>query len=230
MPLLQEAKADLRPFDLSQAFINALIHARLLAHVPPRMVWTDEFAKLVNQFGLARVSKVLYWHIKRLTEPYAIRATTARTFRQNFERIEASMTATTQEPIKILPSAQRIADAVRREYTWPVEIDAALPEIVQGSLDFMGKLVESLKRTEFSKPRYTRFAQHLLEQGLYHSVTSDWLPLVWETYGRYAHYTGKTQALVPSLHSDLFKTLWRAWSSDWCCESSAFLPMLEEMQ
>lgn len=181
--------------------------------------------QLYKKHTKEKVDKVLSWYCIHAGEEFVPRACTPRTFYTKYDAIVQAMERNPEETEEgVSEEAKRTVAQLTAIYTWPVEIEANLPAIVQKSLDnwraFKAKLLMKIGMERF-------FVEWVVET---HKcfVEFDWMPLIHKQVGRQEHYFGNSMDLAFRPDSKRFKdSIWRNWSYLVCGKVKAYDKLLE---
>lgn len=184
----------------------------------------QEFQALLKTQDASLITKVLDWYCGVIGQDYIPRVTTAKQFRMRFADLHAAMLRNTTEEVGNW--ARSITKQHLEGKTWPPEIAANLPAIVQRTQINWDLFFVKLTNHKNNLPNtFIRFA---LGQSWF--FTNDWIEFLHKEHGWKQHFIGDPMSLAFKPTSKRFKdSFWAKWSQDYCGKANGFDDLFREL-
>ena len=193
-------------------------------------------AALVKQVGRTRIRAALDWYVNHITDDYAPKAFSAKSFRDKFEQIEKAMLKDC-DLLEIAPHNIDHAERLAKQASWPVEVMTKLPMIVQSTdiawtkfINTVKLAMEELRKNNDASKKQTHLRwimfldQKVLAQ---HTFVEQWMEMIQIRLLNKKNYLGPIETLIFLPQREMFKdSFWHQWSAEWCGNPASFDDLL----
>ena len=233
-----ENVVDTQLLHWSEQLLKAILAKRKIRHDEGTVGrWAKQYLRLVaKKYGHERVGKVLEWYCQHVGEQFVPLCLNAEAFRIHFLRLEQCMVHADDTAPAPGQEALLLAERLKFDYRFPVEIEARLPVLAQLSRDNWLKFWQLMHHSYTSglnakraRLREVEFLQFVLNSQRTPFVEA-WLVFLSRKFHSTRNYTSAVLALAfrPS-HPWFQEHFWWQWSREWSGDHRAFDGLLEQL-
>ncbi len=180
---------------------------------------------LSKKVGVEEVEQAVNWYIEHFDEEFVPQIYSANALVSKFDALVRLMDQRDDPKDETIELRNKLqAETLDIEYSYPVEIAALLPLLVQRTRErWLAWRLDSEERREMEFLNNIRFK---------HSPTfvQDWMVFLFWRYGRMEHYFGSVMGLAFKPSSEAFKKhFWQKWSLEWSGYANTFDTLLENL-